>query len=180
MPIKLPFTMRIILVFFLFFTFPAFSQQLNKSETIKYLNTRLSETKELEIYYNADRKYTISNTSFYESSKYKNKVVLSYTRNFLDGFVDQLEYIFDPLHISSLGTPPTTYNEAVGKMPITLIGQTLIVKQTTNGKIKYSDQNTVYFPFLRSEKLNTERVQKAFLHLKKLYQDTKPLDPFLN
>lgn len=154
--------------------------QLTKSETIKYLNTRIAETKGLVIHYNQERTYTMSNFSLFESTKYKNKLILSYSRTFADGAADQLEYAFDPTHITGFIVPKVNYDDAVGTVQVQFAGLVLITKQTTKGSVRYLDGDKFIVPFLRAEQLNEERVKKALMHLKKLYQDATPLDPFVN
>jgi hypothetical protein len=172
--------MRIIFtILALFCSLTGFSQ-LTKSETIKYLNTRLEEAKGLSVHYNGERQYIISNTSVYESTTYPNRICFAFTRTFTDGAIDRLENIFDPTHLLSFNPISTNYDDAVKMLSVNFEKPTFIIKQTTNGRIRYLDGKLMGFPFLTTEPLNVERMQKALLHLRKLYQDAKPLDPFLN
>jgi hypothetical protein len=150
--------------------------QLSRSETINYLSARLAESQDLSLHYNSELTYKISATKCYENPKYPGKFCFSYDRAFSSGVKDHLEYIFDPTHVVGIKPNAENLDDGVGLLVIDLIGKTLILKQNSN--VMNSDK--FVFPYLRAEKLNIERVQKALLHLQKLYQDAKPLDPFVN
>ncbi|RZL54297.1 MAG: hypothetical protein EOO93_20185 [Pedobacter sp.] len=125
--------------------------------------------------------YTISNTSFGVSNKYKNKVTFSFDRKFTNGSSDRLVRSFDPTHIVDIVPGEVVKNDAVGFVRISLLGETFISWQKTVGlPEKYSYQSSFTFPFLIAESINFERVKKALLHLKKLYVDSKLRDPFVN
>jgi hypothetical protein len=170
----------IIVILLLVSSLTGFTQTLTKSETITYLGVRLAETKDLQLHFNADLTYTLSNTKCWENPNYPGKFCFSYNRTFSDGRTDQLEYIFDPMQIVDITPVTNTYNDAVALVNINLVGATLILKQTTKGVVTPLNGQRFPFPYLRAEKLNLERVQKALLHLKKLYTEGKARDPFLN
>ena len=154
--------------------------QLSKAETISYLNSRLAETRDLSITW-GKISYTISNTVFAMSTKYKNKITFSFDRKFSDGGSDRLVRTFDPTHIVDVVPGEVIPNDAVGFVRINLIGETFISWQKTTGlPERYTYQNYFTFPFLIADRINLERVSKALLHLKKLYIESKPRDPFLN
>lgn len=155
-------------------------QTLSRSETISYIGARLAESQDLVIHFNNETTYNISNAKCWENPKYPGKVCFSYDRVFSTGSKDFLEYIFDPTHIVSTSPISNSFDDACGLISVNLVGETLILKQYTAGVPKPLYGNSFVFPYLSAEKLNVERVQKAFLHLKKIFTEQKPRDPFLN
>lgn len=159
----------------------SFSQALTKLQTLDYLNTKLNETADLSRHYNAESTYTVSNVKIKTDPYDRNKVVVSFNRKFSTGEKDLLEYIFDPTYISLVQAYSNTYNDALGLMQVKLSAAIVILRQTySSGSLKIVNQESLSIPYFSSEKINTERLEKALQHLKKLFIESKERDPFLN
>ena len=170
---------RLILSFLLLFSLKSFGQ-LTLSETINYIDKKLKETTDLKRTYNDQYTYILSGLGLGIDASNKDKVILSYNRKFSDGNSDELQYIFDPTHISTVVIKTDTYKDAVGMIGLNFIGETSITKQRSSGKV--TDHITTGFtlPYLRTDPLNFERMKKAFMLLKQLYEAKKAPDPFAN
>lgn len=160
----------------IFSSFKTFAQ-LTKLQTFEYLNTKFAETADLSRHYNADMTYKVSNLKIKIESN--NKVNLSYSRKFSSGQSDFLEYIFDPIYITTVLPFANNYNDAMGLIHIKLSAKAGILKQH-GSEITYKNLDVIPLPYFASEKINAERLEKAFLHLKKVYIDSRERDPFLN
>lgn len=165
--------------FFLLFLSLKSSAQLSLSETISYIDNKLKETADLKRTYNSQYTYILSGLKFSTYPANKNKVMLSFSRAFSDNTSDELQYIFDPTHISEVAIKSDTNTEAVGMMVVRFIGETAIDRQKTS-KLTETTTTSFTFPYLRTDKLNAERLIKAFLLLRDLYKAKKTPDPFLN
>jgi len=169
---------KLTLLFLLLFSIKSFAQ-LSLSETISYIDNKLKETADLKRTYNSQYTYILSGLKFSTHSTNKNKVVLSFNRAFSDNTSDELQYIFDPTHISEVTIKSDTNTEAVGMMVVRFVGETVIDRQKAT-KLTETTTKSFTFPYLRTDKLNAERLIKAFLLLKDLYNAKKSPDPFLN
>lgn len=172
---KITFLTFLILPFFAFKSFG----QLSLSETINYIDNKLKETSDLKRTYNAQYTYILSGLKFSTYATNKNKVSLSFSRAFSDNTKDELQYIFDPTHISEITIGSDANTEAVGMLILNFIGQTVIYRQK-GSKLTEITTSSVTFPYLKTDKLNAERLIKAFLLLKDLYKAKKGPDPFVN
>ncbi|WP_316766484.1 hypothetical protein [Pedobacter frigiditerrae] len=156
------------------------SAQLTLNETINYIDKKLKETEDLKRTYNDQFTYVLSGLGLGIDGSNKDKVILSYNRKFSDGTSDELQYIFDPTHISDVLLISDTYKDAVGMVNLKFVGETSITKQRINGKVTDTTTSGFTLPYLRTDPLNYERLKKAFILLKQLYAAKKAPDPFAN
>lgn len=171
--------MKIIRLAFLilpFFAFKSFGQ-LSLTETITYLDNKLKETSDLKRTYSSQYTYILSGLKFSAYAGNKNKVELSYKRAFSDNTNDEFKYIFDPTDISEITVKSVADEDAVGLLLLNFTKETVIEKQKSD-KLKERTKNVLPFPYLKTDKLNAERLTKAFLLLKDLYKAKKGSDPF--
>ena len=170
---------KLTLAFLMLLSFKGFSQ-LSTNETINYLDKKLAECEDLQRTYNDEYTYIITGLSFGIDGSNASKVILSYNRKFSDGTADELQYIFDPTHISEVVMKEDSYKDAVGMIALRFTGKTMITKQRVNGKVTDTPGDAFTFPYLRTEPINFERFKKALMHLKSLYAAKKGTDPFAN
>jgi hypothetical protein len=170
---------RLLLSFLILASIPSFAQ-LSINETINYIDKKILETADLQRTYNDQYTYTLSGLDFGTDAGNKDKVIMGYNRKFSDNTSDELQYIFDPTHISSVEMSVDSYKDAVGLITVRMIGKTLISKQRINGTVTDTNKEFFTFPYLRTDPLNFERLKKALFHLKELYAAKKGPDPFAN
>lgn len=167
---------RLVFLILPFFAFKSFGQ-LSLSETINYIDNKLKETSDLKRTYSSQYTYILSGLKFSAYAGNKNKVVLSYNRAFSDNTNDEFQYIFDPTHLSDVTIKSVADEDAVGLLLLNFNKETVIQRQKSN-KLNETTKNVLPFPYLKTDKLNAERLTKAFLLLKDLYKAKKGADPF--
>jgi hypothetical protein len=169
---------KLLLSFLLLLSLQGFSQ-LSQQATINYIDDKMNEC--------ADLRYTTSSTSFYRLAKIdfallkddNSKLIVNITQNNSDNTVDEIQYIFDPTHISSISYI-TASNDAVDLIAVQTTGKTVIKIIKKSGSFTESNENYFIVPYLNVDPLNKERIKKAFLLLKKYYVAKKGNDPFAN
>ena len=147
---------------------------------IEQVDKKLKECEDLQRTFNDQYTYIVTELDFGIDAENKDKVILGYNRKFSDGTSDELQYIFNPVHISVLVDKQDNYKDALGMIGMSFMDKTMITKQRTNGKVTDKIGSGFTFPYLKTDPLNFERLKKAFLHLKELYIEKKGLDPFAN
>jgi hypothetical protein len=169
---------KLLLAFLLLLSIQGFSQ-LSEQGTINYIDDKMNEC--------ADLRYTVSSTSYYRLAKIefgllKNdnaKLILNITQNYSDNTIEDVQYIFDPTHISSISYI-TASNDAIDLIAVQTTGKTVIKIVKKSGTFTESNENYFIVPYLNVDPLNKERIKKAFLLLKKYYVAKKGNDPFAN
>ncbi len=154
--------------------------QLSGAETISYIQKKMIETAELRRIFNSSLSYQPVELVFGYDAASKDKLILGYKRKFSNNNSDELQYIFDPSHISSVDLYVDTVAQVVGMVDIKFIGKTVIFRQRTNGEVKDVSQSAFLIPFLKIDPLNFQRLKMALFHLKEIYAGKKGPDPFAN
>lgn len=172
---------RLLFLAFTLIATTSFAQQLSIDETINYIQKKARETKDLSRTYNDKLTYRISDVGFGRDKENVNKVILQYTRNFSDNTTDKLQYIFDVTHLSSLSlTSDPTTTEVVGMLDMKFVGNSVLLKKSTNGNVEDSNKSSFLMPYFKIDPLNFQRLKLAFDHLKESFAAKKAPDPFAN
>jgi hypothetical protein len=171
---------KLLFAAFLLCSIHTFAQQLSINETIAYLDKKLNETAELQRTFNDKFTYRPTKMGIGYQAGNRDKLILYYTRTFSDNTTDDLQYIFDPTHISTINISQDSYKDAVGMIAISFVSKTVIYKQKANGNVTDVNKDSFLIPYLNVDPLNFERIKRAFFHLKELYAGKKAPDPFAN
>jgi len=156
----------------------AANAQLTKVQTYEYLRSKFAETVDITIPLNSQLTYTVNKIKCMVDPISSRRVILNFERAFSNNTSDVVEYSFDPTHIAEVTTSPTSAS-SISYINLKFNPKTLVTKRIGTETIFISGQ-VLSVPYLSADKLNAERLQKAFMHLKKLYEESKGKDPFVN
>jgi hypothetical protein len=169
---------RLLLIILISFSFRSVAQ-LSTDETIIYIEDKINECADLTHTYESPKYYRINNLRFGYSSTEKNKLVFQITKFWSIGAKTTTQYIFDPSQINSFFDFSNAH-DAIYFLSVDMIGATVIVRTEQNGTLKETNSSSFKIPFLKFNTLDSQRLRKALLHLKKIYTAKKGADPFAN
>jgi len=172
--------MRRIILFFLLLSSIQGRAQLNTRETVEYIDQRFKYLTNLQRTYYPGLSYRLSDLAIGADARNMAKIIIGYTRNNSDKTVEDLQYVFDPTHITTITASSDASDDTIGLIEIKFLGNTVLAKSRKLGEVTDTNKTSFIFPYLRTEPLEFERIKAAFLNLKKLYSLKKTPDPFAN
>ena len=169
---------KLLFLFFIFTSVGSFAQ-LSIDGTLIYLTEKTNECADLKSTYNNPLYYRMTDLRLAYNSGDPTKIIFEITKMYSTGSKEEEQYIFDPSQIKSFSYT-TNSLDAVDFITLQMIGSTVVVTKKQDGAVRVSNASSFKVPYLKVDPLNQERMRKAFLHLRKLYEAKKGTDPFAN